>query len=374
MKIFNLPDLGEGLVEAEILEWHVKPGDEVKTGDILLAVETAKAVVEIPSPWDGRIEKLFVPVQEVVAVGSPLVGFAGTADDTKNAPEKRDTGSVVGEINRGDEVLVESAAEIGKPGSGIRAVPAVRALAKKLKVDISLVKPSGPDGTIITKDVERAAEILAGAGTLELLRGPRRAMAHAMTRAHAEVADVTVTDDADISDWREGTDITIRLIRAVIAGCQHEPALNAWYDPHTMGRRLLKTVDLGMAVDTPEGLFVPVLRDVANRDDENLRAGLERIKADVLARSIPPEEMQGYGIILSNYGVIGGRYSDPIVVPPTVAILGAGRIRDQVLAIDGKPEVRRVVPLSLTFDHRVVTGGEATRFLMAVIESLSRES
>lgn len=371
MKVFKLPDLGEGLAEAEVLECHVKPGDAVKVGDLLVTVETAKAIVEIPSPWEGTIAKVFANPDDIIAVNRPLVAFAGEDDSDADTPATADEGSVVGKVMRGNTLIQETADDVGRAGGGFKATPAVRALARKLEVDLGVVTPSGPDGLITARDVERVARVLAEAGPLEMLRGPRRAMARSMTLAHAEVADVTVTEDADIGGWRDRNDVTIRLIRAIVAGCRAEPGLNAWYDAHAMGRRVLRHIDLGIAVDTPDGLFVPVLRDVANRDSAGLRQGLERLKADVRARTIPAEELRGYTITLSNYGLIGGRYSDPVVVPPTVAILGAGSIRDQVVAWEGKPAVRPVMPLSLTFDHRVVTGGEATRFLMAVVADLA---
>jgi pyruvate dehydrogenase E2 component (dihydrolipoamide acetyltransferase) len=135
---------------------------------------------------------------------------------------------------------------------------------------------------------------------------------------------------------------------------------------------VLSKIDVGIAVDLPDGLFVPVLRDVAHRDAINLRAGLDRMRADVKARKIPPEELRGATITLSNFGMIAGKYAAPIVVPPTVAILGAGRMHDEVVACEGEAAVHRVLPLSLTFDHRVVTGGEAARFLAAVIADLQQ--
>jgi pyruvate dehydrogenase E2 component (dihydrolipoamide acetyltransferase) len=162
----------------------------------------------------------------------------------------------------------------------------------------------------------------------------------------------------------------LRLIRAIAAGCKAEPGLNAWFDSRALGRRVLPQIHLGVAVDTPDGLFVPVLRNIGERSAEDLRAGLERLRHDTRARTIPPEEMRGYTFTLSNFGTFGGRYANPIVQPPTVGILGAGRVRDEVVAVDGAPAVRPLLPLSLTFDHRAVTGGEATRFLAAVIGSL----
>jgi 2-oxoisovalerate dehydrogenase E2 component (dihydrolipoyl transacylase) len=368
MKTFRLPDLGEGLVEAEIRQWHVKEGDTVNAGDTIVSVETDKAIVEIPAPWDGVVEKLFHKTDDELRVGDPLIGFQGEGAD--ESPKARaDSGTVVGNVAAGTEVVHEEAESVSRAAGGIKAVPAVRALAKRLDVDLTIVTPTGPDGLITARDVERAARVLREAGPLEKLKGPRRAMARSMSQSHAEVADVTVTEEAILGDWYPG-DVTMALIRAIVAGCEAEPALNAWYDSHVMGRRLLQKVDLGIAVDTEEGLFVPVLRDVANRSANDLRAGLERLKADVRARTIPPEELRGYTFTLSNYGLIGGLFSNPIVVPPAVGILGAGRIREQVVAINGNAEVRHVMPISVTFDHRAVTGGEAVRFLMGVARAL----
>ncbi|MEX3936556.1 dihydrolipoamide acetyltransferase family protein [Paraburkholderia phymatum] len=367
MKIFKLPDLGEGLQEAEIVEWHVKSGDEVRADQPLLSVETAKAIVDIPSPQSGRIAKLFGQTGDIVHLGAPLVAFEGEADDAADA------GTVVGHMEVGQHVVQESPAPTTSgvgAGGVIKAIPAARALARKLDVDLSMVTPSGPEGIITAADVQRVAKILGELGPPEVLRGVRRAMAHNMARAHSEVAAATVIDDADIHAWPPRTDVTIRLIRALVAGCRAEPGLNAWFDGHTGRRHVLEKIDLGIAVDLPDGLFVPVLRNVAHRDAADLRGGLDRMRADIRARKIPPEEMRGNTITLSNFGMIAGKYAAPVVVPPTVAILGAGRIHEQVVAAEGVPAVHRILPLSLTFDHRVVTGGEAARFLAATIADL----
>ena len=159
-------------------------------------------------------------------------------------------------------------------------------------------------------------------------------------------------------------------MRAIAAACVAEPALNAWYDSTQQGRRLHQKIDLGIAVDTEDGLFVPVLRDVGRRSSEDLRQGLDRMRADIKARKIPPEELRGATITLSNFGMLAGRYAAPVVVPPQVAILSTGRVTPRVIAQSGAPTVHRLMPLSLTFDHRVVTGGEAARFLAAVISDL----
>jgi pyruvate dehydrogenase E2 component (dihydrolipoamide acetyltransferase) len=373
MKTFDLPDLGEGLQEAEIVGWHVGPGDHVVADQPLVSVETDKAVVEVPSPFAGRVARLFAGEGDIVKVGSPLVAFA------EEGTGAVDTGTVVGDLGATSETVDEAAGDDGAAAAraaaaaaGVRATPAVRALARKLGVDLTMIEPTGPGGVVTARDVEAAAHEMEGAEPLEPLRGVRRAMAQRMAQAHAEVVPVTVSDEADIECWRNGRDVTIRVVRALVAGCRAEPALNAWYDSRAGARRLHKKVDLGIAVDTPDGLFVPVLRDVANREPADLRRGLDRMRADIRARSIPPEELRGATITLSNFGMIAGRYASPVVVPPQVAILSTGRVTPQVVAADGKPAVHRTIPLSLTVDHRVVTGGEAARFLAAVIADLER--
>ncbi|KRQ92429.1 dihydrolipoamide acetyltransferase family protein [Bradyrhizobium valentinum] len=365
MRQFVLPDLGEGLEEAEIVNWHVNEGDHVVTDQPLVSVETDKAVVEVPSPSSGRIQHLFGVKGDVVKVGAPLVEFA-------EGPEQ-DTGTIVGELGTSEP---PAAATPSGPAAGQKAqvFPAVRALARKLDVDLELVEATGPGGFISRADVERAAKTLSHTGPAEPLRGLRRAMAQRMTAAHAEIVPAGVTDEADIDDWRTGEDVTIRLVRAIAVACKAEPSLNAWYNSGAGERRLIDRIDLGIAVDTGGGLIVPVLRNVAERDISDLRAGLDRMRADAVARSIPPGELRGATITLSNFGMIGGRFASLIVVPPQVAIIGAGRITQGVVAYRGQPAVRRVLPLSLTFDHRVVTGGEAARFLVALKSDLEQIS
>ena len=365
MRQFILPDLGEGLEEAEIVTWHVNEGDRVVVDQPLVSLETDKAVVEVPSPWSGRIARLFGGKGDLIKVGAPLVEFAEGAQG--------DTGTVVGELGQ-EEKAARAEVPTPAPARALQVLPAVRALARKLDVDLNLVHATGPGGTITRADVERAAKSLAEAGPAEPLRGMRRAMAQRMAAAHAEVVRTTVNDEADIDDWRKGEDVTIRLVRAIAAACQAETSLNAWYNAEAGERRLIKRIDIGIAVDTEGGLIVPVLRNVGERDASDLRHGLDRLRADAAARSIPPEELRGATITLSNFGMIGGRFANLIVVPPQVAIVGAGRIDQRVLVHNGQPAARRVLPLSLTFDHRVVTGGEAARFLVALKADLERAS
>ena len=380
MSIFKLPDLGEGLQEAEIREWHVKEGDTVKVDQPLLSVETAKAVVEVPSPQAGKITKLHGKSGDIMAVGKPLVEFEGAEPVAKPAvahgrEEKgaiRDTGVVVGAMKQGNEVISEKATTVGT-AAGLKVTPAVRALAHRLNVDLTIITPTGPDGMITQGDVQRVHKILTEVGPLEKLRGPRRAMANTMSQSRDEVMHTTVCDDAVLHAWGNAKqDTTLRLIRAVVAGAKAEPALNAWFDHVEIGRRLLPKIHLGIAVDTPEGLFVAVMQDVGGRDEDSLRKGLEKMKADATARTIPAEELRGYTITLSNFGRYGGKYATPVIVPPTVAIIAAGKTRDAVVPINGEIKIAKVLPLSVTFDHRAVTGGEATRFLAAMLKDLEK--
>ena len=366
MRQFTLPDLGEGLEEAEIVTWYVNEDDHVVIDQPLVAVETDKAVVEIPSPSSGRIAHLFGTKGDIVKVGAPLVEFAEVAE--------QDSGTIVGELRSGEDAPAEVTPFAIPARREPQAFPAVRALARKLDVNLELVAATGPGGTITRVDVERAAKTMSQAGPAEPLRGMRRAMAQRMTAAHSEIVPASVTDEADIEDWRQGEDVTIRLARAIAAACKAEPALNAWFNSSTGERRLIERIDLGIAVDTEGGLIVPVLRNVAERGVSDLRAGLDRMRADAMARSIPPEELRGATITLSNFGMIGGRFASLIIVPPQTAIIGAGRISQRVVAHRGQPAVRRLLPLSLTFDHRVVTGGEAARFLVALKSDLERSS
>jgi pyruvate dehydrogenase E2 component (dihydrolipoamide acetyltransferase) len=371
MKIFNLPDLGEGLAEAEIHEWFVKEGDTVKVDQPLVSLETAKAVVEVPSPQAGKIEKLYGKVGDIIKTHAPLLEFE------EGEIIKKDKGSVVGQLEENESVLNEGEMIIGAPNktqsSTMKVMPAVRALAKQLNVELSAIIPSGPQGQITAEDVKKtAAQKSKLQGQVEAIHSVRRFMAVTTSHAHQEVASVTIVDDADITEFSPNVDISVRLIQAIIAGVKVEPSLNAWFDEKNMERCLHNDVHLGLAMDTADGLFVPVIKNAANHSPEELRHIIDTFKKTVRSRTIAPSDLQGGTITLSNFGMIAGRYATPMVIPPTVAILGSGKIRDSVGVYNGNIAIRRILPLSLTFDHRAVTGGEASRFLDAVIKSLEK--
>ncbi len=374
MKIFHLPDLGEGLAEAEIREWYVKEGDHVKLDQPLLSVETAKALVDVPSPQSGRILKLYGKAHEIIKTHAPLVEFESGSDQT----EKKDQGSIVGKLEENPQALREEGVIIGSqmaPNASFKVLPTVRALAKKLQVDLNSVTASGQKGEITAEDIKRRAkELHIPASDGEPLQGVRRAMAQAMTLAHREVAQITLMDEVDIGHLSSQIDLTVLLLLGVATACKAEPVMNSWFDGSTLKRRLFTEVNIGVAMDTPEGLFVPVLKEVEKSTPQALRKKINQFKEDLRSRSISAKDMQGATISLSNFGTLAGRYATPIVVPPTVAILGCGKIYEAAQVFEGEIKVRRVLPLSLSADHRAVTGGEAARFLASVLDFIKRAS
>ena len=442
-KQFLLPDLGEGLPDATIVEWYVKVGDTIRLDDNLVSMETAKAVVDVPSPFSGKVLKLAGNAGDIVVTGTMLAEFEVDASMPQRAegqdtghhhggahtPEPPspqpspasgrgsekgdgDAGTVVGAMQVGNAVVAQAAVAVG----GVKAMPAVRAMARKLGVDIARVAPSGADGTVSMDDVKRAAADgsakpsaaaptrsgaqvaaapvaapasrstlsqsgkpmrtqppgVSASGQPEQLKGVRRNMARVMADAHAQVVPTTLVDDADLHAWSGRQDITARLVRSIVVACKAVPALNAWFDGANLTRTLHPHVDIGIAVDTDDGLFVPALRNADMLDANGVRAAIKRLRTQVEDRSIPSGELSGYTISLSNFGMFAGRYATPVVVPPCVAIIGAGKLSHDVVAVMGGIEVHRRMPISLTFDHRACTGGEAARFLAALLDDLAQ--
>jgi pyruvate dehydrogenase E2 component (dihydrolipoamide acetyltransferase) len=374
MKAFHFPDLGEGLHEAQVVEWHVAEGDDVAADAPLLSVETDKAVTEVPAPWKGRIAKLCAAIGDTIHVGDEVVRYEGEGEAQPAATPTMQQKSAVPA-----EMPVQSSA----PGRRVRAMPAVRILAAELGLDLAGIAGSGPDGTVLARDVAGALRRGRG-GATELpstvaqdpddtgwqpLSGVRRSMARNMERSRAEIVPATVHEEADVSAWGQGADVTARLVRALLAGIAAEPALNGWFDG-ARGRKLHKELHLGVAVDIADGLVVPVLRDAGALDPVPLRSELDRLIEGARRRTLAPGDLVGATMTLTNYGMIAGLHATPVVTPPQIAILGSGRIGDRLRSNEDGPRVARILPLSLTYDHRCVTGGEAARFLRAVIANL----
>lgn len=369
MNIFNLPDLGEGLPDAEIHEWFVKEGDTVSVDQPLVSMETAKAVVDVPCPQNGTIVKFFGKPGDVIKTGEPLVAFAAEKMATK------DKGTVVGNLEESTEIsednFIIGSGDTAKQRP--KATPAVRMLAKKSDVDLNTLTGTGENGTITREDVLKMVDKNTQPPEgFEPLRGVRRGMLASMIQSHREVVPVSIFDEADIECWNEQSDITVRLIHAISEACKKEPALNAWFDTAHSARRCFDELHLGLAMDSEEGLFVPVIHNAAKHSDKELRQIINDYKKGVRERSLPAEKLKGATITLSNFGKFAGRFASPIIVPPMVAILAVGRLYEGAVSVNGKIEPHRLLPLSLSFDHRAVTGGEATRFLGMVIESLQK--
>lgn len=373
MKIFKLPDLGEGLPDAIIRQWHVNVGDEVKKDQPIVAMETAKALVDVVAPFDTKIEKLFGNVDDTIETGKPLIGFEGEAE----VEVKKDTGTVVGKIEQSNKTLSDTHFSTAVSNKAIKATPAVRALARKLNIDLSDVPFSGD--RITSQDVDNAAANKSSVKIdntegWEALSGIKRAMVMSMQQSHQDIVPVTLIDEVDVHAWKTRQDITVRIIRAIISACKTESALNAHFDGKNTCVKKHTEINLGLAVDMPHGLFVPVIKNIESLSDEQIRETIERFKKQAETKSIPQSDLHGATIVLSNFGAIAGRYANPIILPPTVAIIGVGRITKQVaLDENNQPEYHRVIPLSLTVDHRAITGGEAARFLRAMMDSLAHE-
>jgi pyruvate dehydrogenase E2 component (dihydrolipoamide acetyltransferase) len=288
---------------------------------------------------------------------------------------KRDAATVVGNVSQQNHHVDIDDFWVGSHHNAsekelVTAMPSARLLAKRLGVDLQGVKGSGPDGIIVDADIYNECDKQRPGN--EVLKGARRAMVTSMTESHQQVANVTITEEALLNDWSENEDISIRLIQAVIFACQQEPALNAWFDADTMTRCVHSNVNIGIAVDSSHGLYVPVLRHADDYNNKGIRQWLDRTVQGIRDRKIGREQLQHGTITLSNFGAIAGIYATPVVSPPQVAIVGAGRIIEKVTIKEAQACTVKAMPLSMTFDHRACTGGEAARFIRALVSHLER--
>ena len=406
---FKFPDIGEGLTEGEIVRWLVKEGDEVKEGQPLVEVETDKALAEIPSPKTGVILKILAKEKEIVKVGQVIVVIGEKGEALTVSPPKPKSVGVVGELEEAPEEApaVAARAEAARPtfvSPHAMATPAVRALAKELGVDINKVKGTGPEGRVLEKDIRQAAEAkekgvevkpveapkkvrkydLYGYVDRIPLRGVRRSIAKAMVKSKYTAPHVTTMDEADVTElWKirekekkaaekKGIKLTILpfIIKAVLAGLKEHPYLNATLDDEDEEIILKKYYNIGMATDTSEGLMVPVVKNAVDKSILQLAEELTQLAEKARNRTIDLADLKGGTFTITNYGALGGIYGTPIINHPEVAILGTGKIKDTPVVRDEKVEVRKILFLALSFDHRVVDGAEAARFLNTVIARL----
>ncbi len=401
---FKFPDLGEGLTEGEIVRWLVKEGDEVKEGDPLVEVETDKALAEIPSPKTGVILKILAREKEIVKVGQVIIIIGEKGEAIQSPPPIPKSVGVVGQLEEAPEETPAIQGEV-KPAfvsEHVLATPAVRALAKELGVDINQVKGTGPEGRVLEKDIRQFAESKEKPPELEKkitkvkkydlygyvdripLRGVRRSMAKAMVKSKYTAPHVTTMDEADVTElWeirekekevaeRKGVKLTLLpfIVKAVVTGLIQHPYLNATLDDENEEIILKKYYNIGFATDTPEGLMVPVVKNAKDKSILQIGQELTQLAEKARNRTIDLADLKGGTFTITNYGALGGMYGTPIINYPEVAILGVGKMKEMPVVKEGKVVIRKILPLALSFDHRVVDGAEAARFLNTVIARL----
>ncbi|PPA61568.1 dihydrolipoamide acetyltransferase family protein [Micromonospora chalcea] len=427
---FLLPDLGEGLSEAEIVEWRVAVGDVVTVDQSVVEVETAKAVVDVPCPYAGRVVALHGAAGEVRPVGQPLITIAPLDDApdphaTYCEEERAGSGNVLigygtghggsGQRRRRPRLALapEAApasvdpARTGGPAAAPLVIsPIVRRLAKEHGIDLASLRGTGPGGVIRRADLDAAVAAAAPAARLAAvpdapaahvglapagdgdtvipLTGIRKVIADKLSRSRREIPEVTIWVDVDATGLLETraainaaapeapVSILALLARICLSGLRKYPQLNAHVD--TEGQRIIQSagVHLGIAAQTDRGLVVPVLRDAQRLTTRELAAALAETTAAARAGTLPPARLTGGTFTLNNYGVFGVDGSTPIINHPEAALLGVGRIVDKPWVVDGQLAVRKVTQISLTFDHRVCDGGVAGGFLRHVADCVEQ--
>jgi pyruvate dehydrogenase E2 component (dihydrolipoamide acetyltransferase) len=398
---FRLPDIGEGLTEAEIVRWLVAVGETVAADQPIVEVETDKAVVEIPSPYAGTVLSHGGAEGDVIGVGEVLVVIGDAGEAESAPPEDKVAGEpapIVGTLGEEAEVLHDQRAPVATGSVAVQALPIVRKLAREHGVDLTMVEATGPGGRITREDVEAAISSTGQEETSGEVdrprpeRGPgaggderrpmsrlRRTIAANMSRSWAEVPHVTTFDDVDASRLlevraalgeRHGVKIPIEalVIKAVLPALDVFPEFNATVDGDDLVLRGAR--DIGIAVDTRDGLIVAVIRSADQRSVLDLAGEVRRLGEGARERSLAPGELTGQTFTVSNIGAVGGGHGTPIVPPGTTAILSVGMARPKPIVYDGDLAIAPVMPLSLSYDHRVVDGAQGRRFMAMVMENL----
>jgi pyruvate/2-oxoglutarate dehydrogenase complex dihydrolipoamide acyltransferase (E2) component len=353
---FKLPDLGEGLTEGEIAKWLVAEGDEIEEDAPLVEIQTDKTTVEIPSPAAGKVARILVAEGDVVPVGTVLVVIGeGAVPEASNS------------LLQAEPAFEPAPA----PADGrIQATPLVRRIAQELGVDLASVAPSGPGGRVTEGDVRNAASnslLQAPEGRREKVRGVRRQIVEHLTRAHHEVPAVTYVEECDFSN----VDLKLLLpivLKATAASLQEFPELNARLEDDEIV--YLDRYDLGVAVQTDQGLVVPVVRDCDTRDVDELRADVAALAEQARGGTLAADQLRGSTFTVTSAGKLAGLFVTPLVNYPEVGILGVHRIGPRPIVRDGEVVVRSMGNISVTFDHRVVDGARAAAFTLAVIDRL----
>ena len=416
MPEFRLPDLGEGVSEAEIDRWLVKEGDVIAEDEPLLEVITDKATAEIPSPYAGPVSAIHVQAGEVVPVGTVLVtiGEASSPGAQDKSSEVQAThASELTEIPAPPEASAGDSPTIGRTSREIKAMPLVRKLARDLGVDLTAVTGSGPDGRILREDVEAYAAAQSGVATApvetgegaspaqvrqgaavahagesatarrEPLRGIRRTIAERMSEAHRIVPAVTHVEECDVTELEKtrklaneraagGPRLTFLpfIVKAVVAGLKSYPALNASLDEDADEIVYHDRYDIGIAVDTPAGLTVPVVRDADNKTLREIAREIDELAVDARSGKLKSDQLRGGTFTITSPGPFGGLMATPLVFHPQSAILGVHRAAERPVVRDAQIVIRKMMNLSITFDHRVLDGMTAAKFALEVVELL----
>jgi pyruvate dehydrogenase E2 component (dihydrolipoamide acetyltransferase) len=402
---FRMPDIGEGIAEVELLEWHVEVGSDVREYDVLATIETDKSIVEMPSPFTGRVIRLGVKPGDMLPVGDVLVVFDTAADDAAEP--------VTGAAPVAGAAPVTGTAPAEAPAAARpRAAPVVRRLAIDLGVNLADVAGSGPGGRITQEDVrlaaaggtaEDAGEVEAGAPagpgsdlaaqqsaatTRHLpdehvpLRGLRREIAKNMAESWRTIPHITDWREADATQLIEARRVLSAYVPAVAAALtyvpffvkitaialRHHPLLNASFDEEHQEYVLHRRINIGIATSVPDGLLVPVVRDADTKTVVELAAEIAELVGLARERKASREQLTGGTYTVNNFGAIGGHLGTPIIRAPEVGILGFGRIGDRVVAVDGMPAVRPTIGLSSVGDHRLHDGDTLGAFTSAVVE------
>ena len=426
--------MGEGIHEGTIVKWHVKEGDKIKADEPLGEIETDKAIVEMPSPKSGKILKIHVQAGGKIHVGETMVTIQEeheteadvkkhieakaqekqetkkeTAEQIPHSIEKKPdvpyTGSVVGFVEEAKSVSPIYSAKVQKPQqvqTQAQATPAVRNLAKQLNVDLEALKGTGPEGRITIEDVQKAAgttpkkeELAAPAGVKITrkydffgyvertpLHGVKKAVANKMSESIFTAAQLTNMHEFDVTELAElkekekaeyekdGIKLTFLpyIVKAAALCLKEHPYLNASLEWEEIV--LKKYYNIGIAVDTEEGLFVPVVKGADAKDVKTIAKDIEKLVKDSKSRKINLMDLKGGSFSVSNLGSLSVHYFTPIINYPESAILGVGRIMEKPVAKSGKVEIMKMLPLSLTYDHRIVDGAQAARFIMDLIVRL----
>lgn len=414
---FNFPDLGEGLEEGTILEWYVKEGDIVKVGDSIVQMETDKVVADIPSPKNGTITACYGTVGDVIHVGAPLVkiepeGGVSEQQVTEKQPvtvpisEPEEGAAVVGtmELAGNDGILAASdegssaAGDIGGDSRKVLATPVARALAKEMGVDIRDVRGSDPSGRVKKEDIlnfrykaeaengkTEAALPPAGDETYLPLTQIRKTIARNMMHSKHNAAHMSVFEEVEITGLMQvianykkifadkGVKLTYLpfIVKAVAQALKHHPQLNSQIDSENNRMIVRNRYHIAIAVDAPDGLVVPVIRDADRLSVFQTAKQIGELASKARERKLTMDDMKGGSFSITSFGSIGGIYATPVINYPQAGILGIGRILKTPIVREDEIVIGNMMPLSLTVDHRIVDGGETTRFLKRVMEYLA---